>query len=126
MDTTEIFVLVAGSALIAFVIWYFLMSEGESARAQVSEAGIQRVGVTVRSGYSPDHIVVKRGVPVELSFYRDETSSCSEQVVFGDFQISRKLPAFETTRIRFTPEREGEYTFTCGMSMLRGKLIVEA
>jgi plastocyanin domain-containing protein len=84
------------------------------------------VKVTVKGGYSPDVIVVRKGIPVELDFYRDETSSCTEQVVFGDFGISRKLPAFETTPVRFTPEREGEFIFTCGMRMVRGKLVVEA
>ena len=62
---------------------------------------------------------------MKLDFYRDETASCSEEVVFGDFGIARKLPAFETTSIEFTPDKAGEFTFMCGMSMIRGKLIVE-
>ena len=70
-------------------------------------------------------IVVKQGKPVRLNFYRDETASCSEQVVFGDFGIARDLPAFQTTPIEFTPDKAGEFTFTCGMNMMRGKLIVE-
>jgi P-type Cu+ transporter len=39
--------------------------------------------------------------------------------------ISRQLPAFKTTPIQFTPDQAGEFTFTCGMNMVRGKLIVE-
>lgn len=35
------------------------------------------------------------------------------------------LPAFRTTPIEFTPEEPGEYTFTCGMNMMRAKLVVE-
>jgi len=27
--------------------------------------------------------------------------------------------------LRETPEKSGEYVFTCGMGMMRGKLIVE-
>jgi plastocyanin domain-containing protein len=61
---------------------------------------------------------------VRLDFYRDETASCSEEVIFGDFGIARHLPAFKTTPIEFTPNKTGEFTFTCGMNMLRGKLIV--
>ncbi len=30
-----------------------------------------------------------------------------------------------TTPVEFTPDRAGEFTFTCGMNMIRGKLIVE-
>ena len=31
----------------------------------------------------------------------------------------------QTTPVEFTPQKAGEFTFTCGMNMLRGKLIVE-
>jgi plastocyanin domain-containing protein len=125
MDTTEIIVLLAGIALIAFVLWYFFAGEGVRATASATAAGAQHLRVLVKGGYTPDVIVVKRGAPVELDFYRDETSSCTEQVIFGDFRISRMLPAFKTTRIVFTPERAGAFTFNCGMNMVRGKLIVE-
>ena len=125
MDTAEIMVLLAGVLLIALVIWYFFLSERERVAANVDEAGLQRIRVTVKGGYTPDVIVVKRGLPVELDFYRDEASTCTEQVIFGDFGISRMLPAFKTTPIRFTPDRAGEFSFNCGMNMVRGKLIVE-
>ncbi len=124
MDTTEIIVVIGGVALIALTLWYFF-GEREATAATVGESGIQEIKVTVKGGYSPDVIVVKSGVPVRLNFYRDETSSCSEQVVFGDFGIVKDLPAFKTTPIEFTPEKAGEFTFACGMNMLRGKLIVE-
>lgn len=124
MDTTEILVVIGGIGLIVFVLWYFF-GEREAASAELSEGGMQEIKVTVKGGYSPDVIVVKENLPVRLNFYRDETSSCSEQVVFGDFGIVKDLPAFKTTPIEFTPEKSGEFTFACGMNMLRGKLIVE-
>lgn len=124
MDTTEILVVIGGVSLIGLTLWYFF-GEREKVAAAVGESGTQEIKVTVRGGYSPDVIVVKQNVPVRLDFYRDETSSCSEQVVFGDFGIARDLPAFKTTPIEFTPEKAGEFTFACGMNMLRGKLIVE-
>ena len=125
MDTTEIIVVIGGVALIVLTLWYFF-GEREAIAAAVGESGMQEIKVTVKGGYSPDVIVVKKDVPVRLNFYRDETSSCSEQVVFGDFGIARDLPAFQTTPIEFTPDKSGEFTFACGMNMLRGKLIVEA
>jgi plastocyanin domain-containing protein len=123
MDTTEIFVIVGGAALIAFVLWYFF-GEREQIAAVTDESGLQEVKITVKGGYSPNVIVVKKDLPVRLNFYRDEISSCSEQIVFGDFGIARELPAFKMTPIEFTPEKTGEFTFACGMNMLRGKLIV--
>ena len=124
MDAFEIAVLIGGSMAISFVLWYFF-GERESVAAKVGERGVQEIKVTVRGGYSPDVIVVKEGQPVRLDFYRDETASCSDQVIIGDFGIARDLPAFKTTPIEFTPDKVGEFTFTCGMNMMRGKLIVE-
>ena len=102
MDTTEIIVVLGGAGLIGLVLWYFF-GERESVAAAVNEGGVQEIDVVVKGGYSPDVIAVKRGWPVRLNFYRDETSSCSEQVILGDFGIARDLPAFKTTSVEFTP-----------------------
>lgn len=123
MDGTEIFVVALGALLILAVLWYFF-GKKEGTMANTSESGVQEIKITVKGGYDPDLIVVKQGKPVLLNFYRDETASCSEQVVFSDFGIVRDLPAFKTTQIELTPEKPGEYNFACGMGMLRGKLIV--
>lgn len=124
MDATEMGVVIGAAVLIALTLWYFF-GERHAVRAEPAEGGVQRVKITVKGGYSPSVVVVKQGRPVRLDFYRDETSSCSEQVVFGDFGVAKDLPAFRTTPVELTPERAGEFTFTCGMQMLRGKLIVE-
>lgn len=123
MDGSEWAVLFGGVAAIAFVLWYFF-GERESVAATVTSAGVQEVNVTVKGGYSPDVIQVTQGRPVRLNFYRDESASCSDRVIFGDFGIAQGLPAFKTTPIEFTPDKAGEFTFTCGMNMIRGKLVV--
>jgi len=125
MDSAEIIVITGGAAAIAGVLWYFFFGERERAQAALTDSGVQEVKITVKGGYAPDLIVVKKDLPVRLDFYRDETASCSEQIVFGDFGIARDLPAFKTTPIEFTPREAGEFTFTCGMNMMRGKLVVE-
>ena len=124
VDRAELGVIIGGFAAVAFVLWYFF-GPRERVAAAVTESGLQEIKVTVKGGYTPDVIVVKQGQPVRLDFYRDETASCSEEVVFGDFGIARHLPAFQTTPIEFTPDKTGEFTFTCGMNMMRGKLVVE-
>ena len=125
MDPMEISVLAGAAILIAGVLWYFF-GEREKVAVDISDNGVQEIKITVKGGYSPDVIAVKQGVPVKLDFYRDESASCTEQVVFGDFGIARDLPAFRTTSIEFTPDKAGEFTFACGMNMVRGKLVVEA
>jgi plastocyanin domain-containing protein len=124
VDAAELAVVAGAAAAIGFVLWYFF-GERERVAAAAGAGGVQEIRVTVRGGYSPDVIVVRQNRPVRLDFYRDETASCSERVVFGDFGIARDLPAFRTTPVEFTPDRSGEFTFTCGMGMMRGKLVVE-
>lgn len=124
MDNLEIFVVASGLLLIAAVSWFFF-GKREGTTATTSDSGVQEIRITVKGGYDPDLIVVRQGKPVLLNFYRDETASCSEQVVFSDFGIVRDLPAYKTTPIEFTPEEPGEYNFACGMGMLRGKVVVK-
>lgn len=124
MDAAEIGVTIGGIALIGVVLWYFF-GQREAVAARTGGSGVQEITVTVKGGYEPSLIVVKQGTPVRLNFYRDETDSCSERVIFGDFGIAKELPAFATTPVTLLPEKTGEFTFECGMGMLRGKLIVE-
>ncbi|HET9709238.1 MAG TPA: cupredoxin domain-containing protein [Gemmatimonadales bacterium] len=124
MTAAQVVVTVLGVAAIGWVLWYFLWSRGY-ARAAPEGPGVQEIAVTVKGGYQPDTILVRAGQPVRLRFYRDETADCSERVVFERFGIDRALPAFETTDIEFTPTEPGEYPFRCGMSMLKGLLVVE-
>lgn len=123
MDNAEIFVVAAGLLSIAGVLWYFF-GKREGTVVSTTDSGVQEIKITVKGGYDPDLIVVKQGKPVLLNFYRDEATSCSEQVIFSDFGIVRDLPAYKTTSIEFTPEAPGEYNFACGMGMLRGKVVV--
>ncbi|HEX8427043.1 cupredoxin domain-containing protein [Hymenobacter sp.] len=125
MDTVEIIVTVGGLALAVFVVWYFFFSSRQTTAAVSSSGGVQEVAVTVKGGYSPAVIEVERGKPVQLSFYRDEENSCSEELLMPDFSVRRDLPAFKTTLVELLPQQAGTFEFTCGMGMLRGILVVK-
>ena len=125
MDTSQLIVTIVGLGLVAFVLWYFFFSARQTASAVSSSGGVQEVAITVKGGYSPDIIEVEKGKPVQLSFYRDEESSCSEELLLPDFSIRRDLPAFKTTLVELLPEKAGTFPFTCGMGMLRGSLVVK-
>ncbi|HAL57038.1 MAG TPA: efflux RND transporter periplasmic adaptor subunit [Bacteroidetes bacterium] len=91
-----------------------------------SDAGSEtNIKVLVKGRYIPDVIRAKLGQTIHLHFYRDEDSDCTNEVVFDDFNIRRRLPARKTTTIDLKPKEAGEYHFTCGMGMVHGKLIVE-
>ena len=87
--------------------------------------GVQRLEVTVKGGYSPEVIRVRQGVPVELTFDRQESGDCTSRVVFPDFRVSAALPAWQRTTVRLDPGQAGEFGFACGMNMIHGTLIVE-
>ena len=125
MTTMEWLVLFAGAGAIAWVNWYFFLAERAHVSAATSTGGVQEIDIRIDGGYSPATVRVKRGVPVRLIFDRQERSSCSEEVVFGDFGIRRFLPAFEKTAVELTPKEEGTYEFTCGMGMMKGRIVVE-
>ncbi len=123
MNASLILVNVLGAALIAWIVWYFWLYRKEG--VQVAEvAGVQEVPITVKGGYDPDVIVVKQGKPVRLLFNRQESSMCSEMVVFDKIEKSARLPEGETVAIEFTPAEAGEIPFQCQMGMLRGKVVV--
>jgi plastocyanin domain-containing protein len=125
MSPSDWIVVLLGIAAIAWVNWYFFLARRPAATATVGASGAQEVTITVQAGYAPAEVKVKRGAPVRLVFDRQETSGCSEEVVIPDFGIRKFLPAFQKTAIELTPEKAGVFDFTCGMSMLHGKLIVE-
>lgn len=125
MDTSQIIVILLGIALTLLIPWYFWFAPRERAHALVGASGFQEVVVTVKGGYTPDVIVVKSGRPVRLTFNRQESSTCSEQVLFPDFNRNAFLPEGQAVSLEFTPETPGEYGFQCQMGMLRGKVIVE-
>jgi plastocyanin domain-containing protein len=121
-------VVAGGAAAVAGINWYFFAAERGAATAALAPAaagGVREATVTVRGGYAPAVVHAKAGEPVRLVFDRQETSGCSEEVVFGDFGVRRYLPAGERTAVEVTPPAPGTYEFTCGMGMLRGRLVAE-
>lgn len=125
MSTTEIIAVVIGLGVIVWIVWYFWLWKGETVTAKVKERGAQEVDVTVKGGYQPASIMVKAGQPVRLNFTRREASTCGEEVVIPAFGKRAHLPQDETVPVEIVPEKPGEYEFTCGMNMYRGKLIVQ-
>jgi plastocyanin domain-containing protein len=125
MTPDRIVVTVLGFALIAFIVWFFWFKRARGTRAATTSGGYQEAMILVKGGYTPDVIVVEKGKPVRLNFRREESASCSEMVVFPDFDKSAKLPTGETVPIELLPQEAGEFEFSCQMGMFRGRLVVE-
>jgi P-type Cu+ transporter len=123
MSLADVVVVLGAVAALAGLGWFFFGPR--NARTAELAGGVQRVTVTVRGGYNPEVVRVRQGVPVELTFDRQESGDCTSRVVFPDFQISAALPAYQQTTIRFDPRQPGDFGFACGMNMVHGWLVVE-
>lgn len=125
MSAIDVAVVITAAAAIGWVNWYFFLSHREATAAVAGAGGVQEIAITVHGGYEPSTVKAKSGQTLRLTFDRQETSSCSEEIVFPDFGIRRFLPAHEKTTIEITPPEPGVYEFMCGMSMLHGRVVVE-
>ena len=127
MTTSQIIVTLLGILAIAWVNYYFFAAGARGPVAATADgSGPQRIRIEVKGGYSPALVKVRAGRPVRLEFFRNETNGCTEEVVLPDFGIRSFLPAHQTTPVEFTPKKAGNYEFTCGMGMVRGKVVVES
>jgi heme/copper-type cytochrome/quinol oxidase subunit 2 len=77
------------------------------------------------TGYTPNVIKVKKGVPVELNIINPGDNSCFSTFMMPDFDLNNVNLKAGTTKLTFTPDKEGKYTFSCGMNMFKGTIIVE-
>ena len=92
---------------------------------QGSPQQVQETTVKVtEKGYEPAELKLRLGVPARLTFVRETDATCGTEVVFSEYDIERVLPLKERVVVEFTPQKSGEFTFTCGMKMLKGKLVI--
>lgn len=126
MDGTQVLITLVGITAILWVNWYFFLAGRRvGATAATSGTGVQEVPIVVNGGYAPATVALERGRSARLLFDRRDQGSCTEEVVLPDFGLRRFLPTGEVTPVEFTPEKSGTFEFTCGMGMVRGKLIVQ-
>jgi plastocyanin domain-containing protein len=124
MTPVEGTILVASAAAIGWINWYFFVAGRTTTIATAGGQGLQDLVIRVDGGYSPSAIEVQAGRPVRLSFDRADSSGCSEEVVLPEIGLRRFLPTGAITSVEFTPDRSGTFEFTCGMGMLRGRIVV--
>ena len=82
------------------------------------------VKITER-GFEPVSLTLRRGVPARIAFVRTTDQTCAKEIVLRDFGIKRDLPLNQLVVVTLMPNKKGEFSFTCGMNMMRGKLIVQ-
>ena len=119
MTLDKILVTIFSLVGIAFTYWFFLMK-----KEQVVEVTSDSVDITVSGGYQPEVISIPKGKTTTVNFFRKDQSSCLEEVVLSDFKVRKYLPLNKKISIELTPQKTGEFVFTCGMNMFHGKVKV--
>ena len=84
--------------------------------------GVQRATVLVDSYfYKPKDIVVRVGLPVELTLISQTTITPHNFVLKepqAGLMVNQEIGAGETVQVRFTPGKAGVYTFYCDKKLL--------
>lgn len=126
MPIDKIFVLFFSVLGIVFTYWFFLMKKESEVVVSdsVDSTGSLQVDITVDGGYQPEVISIPFGKTTKLNFLRKDSNNCLEEVVLGDFKIKKFLPLNEKVTIELTPQKKGEFKYSCGMGMFHGKIIV--
>ena len=122
MTSSDVGVLFGVAVLLIALGWFFFAPR--RAMQALSEGNEQSIDVIVKGGYSPDTIQATVGIPLRITFDRQESGSCTEKVIISAFRIAADLPANRRTTVVFTPDTPGTYEFACGMNMVHGKLII--
>ncbi|HUR96479.1 MAG TPA: cupredoxin domain-containing protein [Pyrinomonadaceae bacterium] len=110
--------------IVAFALVLIVAASAvEHAHGQRSR--IQNVTVNLTAqGYNPSVVRLRKGVRARLTFIRKTDETCGQQLLIPAYNITRDLPLNQPVTVKFTPKRNGTFRFTCGMNMLRGKLLV--
>jgi RND family efflux transporter MFP subunit len=112
---------------------FFVRAEAErlGLRSRVSSTGgqaargVQTARIVVSdTGYEPATLSLQAGVPARLTFVRTSDKTCGTEIAFPSLKVKRPLPLNQPVTIDFTPANTGDITFTCGMNMLKGTIIV--
>lgn len=107
--------------LIALVILAIGATHAGTAKPRLQTATVK---ITER-GFEPYVLKFRRGVRTRITFVRTTDATCAKEVVFPELGIKRELPLNQRVVITLTPNKNGELSFTCGMNMMRGKLILQ-
>ena len=117
---------------LALVATPFLTASAQGAQKQKrSRAGrnaksVQSATVTLTdNGYQPASLKLRRGVPARVTFVRRIEETCGTEIALPAYNIRRALPLNKPVVVEFTPDKAGEFNFTCGMGMLRGTVVVQ-
>ncbi|MFZ1361170.1 MAG: cupredoxin domain-containing protein [Candidatus Saccharimonadales bacterium] len=117
-------VLIGAALLIGCIVWWFFGQQPTTKTAATVHDNTQAIPVVVRGGYTPAIVVLQQGIPARIIFDRQDPSGCFNEVVLPDFGIHTSLPINTQTTIEIDTSQPGEYSYSCGMNMFHGKIVI--
>ncbi|MBA2257514.1 MAG: efflux RND transporter periplasmic adaptor subunit [Acidobacteria bacterium] len=91
--------------------------------ATAAPKGVSKVRVG-DAGFEPARVEVQKGASVTLEFTRVSDKTCATEIVVPSQQIRRALPLNTPVQVELRASESGEVTFTCGMDMFKGAVVV--
>jgi len=119
MKIDQVLVIIFGLVGIVFTFWFFLMKKEQEVVV------VDEVDIKVSGGYSPEVISISKGKTTRINFLRTDPTECLSEVVLADFKIKKQLPLNQKVTVEITPQKTGEYGYSCSMNMFHGKIIVK-
>lgn len=97
-------------------------AEGEPFVISAGADGVQRATLKLDSySYTPNHLMVQAGKPVELTL-ASVTTLTPHNFVLNDpaagFKVEQDVGAGKSVTVRFTPPQPGAFTFYCDKKLL--------
>ncbi|HEY5584547.1 MAG TPA: sulfite exporter TauE/SafE family protein [Ruminiclostridium sp.] len=114
-----------GMALSGFNTNIALGASSDSSEIAKVKGNVQAVTTILQSGsYSP--IIVQKGIPVRwtISATAGELNGCNNKINIPEYNIENKQLEAGDTVIEFTPDKVGNYIYTCWMGMISSNIKV--
>lgn len=121
----QLITLIVAVVLIAGIIWWFFGKHQQEVSDATVSNNSQSATVVVNGGYSPETVILKKGVPAQLHFDMKDHTACLSHVVFDKLGVNKDLTKQPVTTIDIPTDKAGEYNFACGMDMFHGKVVVK-
>jgi len=87
---------------------------------------VRRVEVSItQKGFEPDKITARKGEPLRLVVTRRTDQTCAKEIVIAEAGMRKELPLDQPVMIDFTPTKNGELLYACGMDMISGVIVVQ-
>lgn len=136
----KLFLKIAGSVVLVFALInlnagftllglpltkIFATKKVASTTAIQNQNNTQIVNMRVQGiNYLPSNITLKAGVPVEWHVDGTGALGCTSILVVPSLKIKQNIAGKKDAVIRFTPNKPGKISFTCGMGMAYGEFQV--